>query len=241
MAVLYLIGLGFSEKDITLRGIEIAKSCEKCFVELYTSLWEGKIENLETLIGKKIALLERSDLEENCEKWLTSIKNYETTLFVAGDPLVATTHSSLLVEASKLGIKCKIIHAPSIYSAISSCGLQIYRFGKTATIPNSEQMEHVKRVVEENKKINAHTLLLTDINMRPKEAIEKLLKHGIINENEKIVVASRLGMEGEKIVYTSPLENTINKLSPPCAIVIPAKLHFAEEEFLKYLGEIYEC
>jgi diphthine synthase len=37
--VLYLVGLGLgSEKDITLRGLEVVKSCAYVFLEAYTSI-----------------------------------------------------------------------------------------------------------------------------------------------------------------------------------------------------------
>ena len=37
--MLYLIGLGLGdEKDITLRGLEAVKKCEKVYMEAYTSL-----------------------------------------------------------------------------------------------------------------------------------------------------------------------------------------------------------
>ena len=37
--MLYFIGLGLgNEKDITLRGLEAVKSCEKIFLENYTSV-----------------------------------------------------------------------------------------------------------------------------------------------------------------------------------------------------------
>lgn len=37
--MLYIIGLGLGdEKDITLRGLEAVKKCEKVYMEAYTSL-----------------------------------------------------------------------------------------------------------------------------------------------------------------------------------------------------------
>lgn len=53
--MLYFIGLGLgNEKDITLRGLEAVKSCEKIFLENYTSvLCVGK----EKLVFVNAALL----------------------------------------------------------------------------------------------------------------------------------------------------------------------------------------
>ena len=63
------IGLGlYDEKDITLKGVEAARGCDKVYAELYTSPWQGSLEQLGTTIGKKITLLQRPDLEENSKK-----------------------------------------------------------------------------------------------------------------------------------------------------------------------------
>ena len=40
--MLVLIGLGlYDEKDISIRGIEEAKSSAKVYAELYTNIWKG--------------------------------------------------------------------------------------------------------------------------------------------------------------------------------------------------------
>ena len=53
--MLYLVGLGFEETDLTVKGIEIAKKCD-CFCELYTNDWKGDLSKLEATIGKKIEI-----------------------------------------------------------------------------------------------------------------------------------------------------------------------------------------
>ena len=41
---LYLIGLGLgSEKDITVRGLEIVKQCAEVYLEAYTSVLPGLV------------------------------------------------------------------------------------------------------------------------------------------------------------------------------------------------------
>lgn len=52
----------------------------------------------------------------------------------------ATTHTDLLVRASKeKGIKVECIHNASIMNAIAVCGLQLYNFGQTVSIPFFEE------------------------------------------------------------------------------------------------------
>ncbi len=233
--MLYLIGIGFDEKDLTLKGMEIAKSCDAVFCELYTSDWKGELKKLEEILGKKIKILERSDLEERLEEWIKTIKDKNVALLVPGDPLVATTHASVILEVKKQGISTRVIHAPSIYSAIAACGLQLYKFGKVATIPQTEQIENVRKVVEENLSSGAHTLLLLDIGMSGKRGLEILLKNGIVKPENKIILASRIGMKDEKIKFGECRKLLNENFESPCVIIIPGKLHFAEEEFLKNL------
>ena len=98
MDMLSLVGLGlFDENDLTLRGIEEAKAADKVYIELYTSYWHGKMKNLEKIIGKKIGVLQRKDLEDESEKILNEAKKKKIAIFVQGDPLVATTHSALIL------------------------------------------------------------------------------------------------------------------------------------------------
>lgn len=232
--MLYLIGLGFDEKDLSLKGLEIAEKCE-CYCELYTSYFPFK--GLEEIIGKNIIILKRSDLEEDLNNFLEKAKEKDIVLFVPGDPLVATTHIDLVIEAKKKQIPVKIIHNSSIFSAIAETGLHLYKFGKTATIPFTKQLESVKETLEINRKNELHTLLLLDIDyenkkyMSVKEALEILLENNLLDKKDKIIAAHI----PEQIIYDK-VENLIKrKISTPSVLIIPGKLHFREKEFLDIL------
>lgn len=227
--MLYLIGLGINdEKDLTLKGIETAKKCE-CFIELYTSNWKGSIENLEKIIGE-VKKLERSDMEEKSQKLLDLAKEKDVAILIPGDPLAATTHIELILEAKKQKIPYQIIHSVSIFSAIGETGLQLYKFGRTATIPSTKQLEYVKKALEDNKKIGLHTLFLLDIGMNVSKAVKILLENQIISKEEKIIAVQF----GKKTIikYAKPLELD---LESPLALIIPGELHFKEKEFLEIL------
>ncbi len=230
--MLYLIGLGFDGKDISVKGLETAKKCEKLYCELYTSDWKGDIKELEEKIGKRIEILERSDLEENLDELLEKNKNIDFAIFVPGDPLVATTHSSVVLEAKKKGIETKVVHAPCIFSAIAVTGLQIYKFGKTATIPYTKQVENVKDTLEKNKSLGLHTLLLLDIKMSGEEGLKILIEKGVLKD-EEVVVASHIGLEDEKIRFGHAEELVKESFPSPSVIIIPGSLHFAEKEYLE--------
>ena len=235
--MLYIIGLGLNdEQDLGERAIRVAQSAE-CYCELYTSRWFGSIPNLQAKIKNKIELVKRKTLEEGSESFVERARRRKIVLFVPGDPLCATTHTNLIAEARQKKIKVKIIHNASIFSAIGETGLQLYNFGKTATIPFSGQTDSIKNTLKTNKKLGLHTLLLLDLNakdhefMHPEVGLQLLVHKKIINEKDLAVIASRLGKNSDiKFGTVSQLLKT--KMDTPAAIVIPGKLHFAEKEFL---------
>ena len=215
--MLYLIGLGFDEKDINLKTLEVAKNCD-CYCELYTSFWQGDLKNLESLVGKEIKMLKRKDLEEDLNKFLEKAKTDSIALFVPGDPLAATTHSDIILEARRKKIETKVIHNTSIFSAIGETGLQLYKFGKVATIPLNGKMDNVKKSVRGNKKLGLHSLLLLDLDselnlyMNVFHALKMLLKEKLVKKDERII-AARVG--DSEIYYKTVSELMRKKLSVP--------------------------
>lgn len=234
---LILVGTGVSF-DLTLAGLEALKSCDEAYIEAYTNpLDEAKIRALERMCGKKIALLARDRVES---PFLADrARTTKVCILASGDPLTATTHVTLVMEARQKGVKVEVIHNSSIYSAAPArAGLQIYRFGRTASLvnprPNYKPTSSLD-VIRENLARNAHTLVLLDTEPRPMEAkaaLKLLLEFG------NAVVLSRVGMPDEKITYgrISELVKQAGKLGkPPFTIIVPAKLHPLEEEFLEML------
>lgn len=236
--MLYLIGLGLNdEKDLSIKALDIAKNCD-CFAETYTSIWQGSLENLEKLVGKSIRVLKRKDLEERSELLIEKAKKDDVAVFVPGDPLTATTHIDLVYQAKQRKIPVKIIHNASIFSAVGETGLQIYKFGKTATIPMSGKLENVKKTVKGNKKLGLHTLLLLDIdrevniNLTVADALKMLLKAKLVKEFDNLVVFSRAGGESE-IIYNTVRNLIAKPISLPAVLIIPGKMHFSEKDFLE--------
>ena len=248
--MLYLIGLGiYDELDITLRALEILKDVERVYVEFYTNASNVNLKNLEKLLGKKIYVLDRHDLEEHPEEnILRDSMKKKTALLVPGDPMVATTHMDIILRARKLGIKTKVIHASSIYSAVAETGLQIYKFGKTTSIPFPDKSYFPTSpydVLRENLKNDLHTLFLLDI--KPEEnrfisvndAIEILLrieekkKENIFTKEILCVGVARLG--NNSVIRFGRVMDLVNYNfgKPPHVLIAPGKLHFMEEEMLK--------
>ena len=247
---LYLIGLGLStEKDVSLKGLELIKKCDLVYLENYTSLLQCSVKELEKLYGKKIILADRQITEQGEEKILQEAKSKEVAFLVIGDPMSATTHIELFKSARERKIPTKIIHNASILTAIGITGLQLYKFGKTTSIPFLEeqpQLETPYLVYKDNKKMGLHTLMLLDL--RPEkdkfmtvnqalsvlEDIERRKKGKLIGPKLKVVGCARLGSDDFLVKY-----GTIEELKrfdfgkPPHCLIVPGKLHFAEEEMLE--------
>ncbi|HDO19561.1 MAG TPA: diphthine synthase [Thermoplasmatales archaeon] len=251
---LVFIGIGLhDEKDISLKGLEAAKSCDEVFAEFYTSTIPAScISKLERLIEKPIQVLERKEVEEG-KIILDSAMERKVGFLVVGDPMAATTHVSLRVSAEKRGIKTKLIHSSSVFTAIPGLlGLQHYKFGRTTSLVYPQDSYFPLSpysVIEENLSRGLHTLVLLDINrekgmyMSIREGIELLFDmeekvgHGVIKEDMLMCGVARAGSDNP-LVRAAPARilKGIDFGPPLHTIVIPGQLHFVEEEALQVLA-----
>lgn len=233
--MLYLIGLGLNEAGISQQGLEALKKCKKIYLENYTVNFPYDSKKLEETIGKKVILADRNFVES--DRLVKEAKKEDIVLLVYGSPLTATTHISLIEEARKEKVKCEIIYSASIFDAIAETGLQIYKFGKIASMPawkKSFEPTSFMEIVRDNEKIKAHSLILVDISLDLKDALNELEESAKKEDIKlgKIVVCSRLGTKDKKIVY-SEVKNLKQDIAKPYCIIIPSKLHFVEEEVLE--------
>jgi len=251
---LYLIGLGLAdEKDISVKGLEIIKRCDKVYLENYTSLLRCSLVDLEKFYGKKIIPASREMTEQGEDHIVAEAREKDVAFLVIGDPFSATTHIELLKQAHLLGIPVKVIHNASILTAIGITGLQLYKFGKTTSIPFTENyaaLETPYTVLKENRKMGLHTLFLLDLQpekqefMTVNEALEILekiearKKEGLIHDQLLVVGCARLGSD-DFVIKSGTLQEikSYNFGQPPHCLIIPGKLHFVEEEMVGFWEE----
>ena len=245
--MLYLISLGLAdEKDMSLRALGAAKKCAKLYAEFYTTNISTDAGKLSELIGREVVEIKRADLEENSSKIISQAKSMDIGILAGGDALSATTHISLLLDAKKAGIKTKVIHGSSVFTAVAETGLQLYKFGATTTVArpqkNYSPISFYDTILG-NKKKSLHSLILLDIGMSVKEAVEILLesekirKGNVFGKAAKLVAACRLGLDGQLIKYGG-LESLLTDDSfdkTPAVLILPGKLHVIEREFLELL------
>ena len=234
--MLYIIGLGLNEQGISLEGKEAIKKCKRIYLEGYTVKFSYSVKSLEIVLGRKVIPLDREYVES--EKLAQEAKDHNICLLVYGSPLFATTHMSLIEDCEKFGVEYRIIYAAGVFDALAETGLQLYKFGKISSMPKWEKGYHPDsflNYVIENKKIDGHSLILVDIGLNVKEALEQL---EIVSKNRnldigKILVCSILGTKFKKIYYGKIEKLKEKKILAPFCIVIPGKMHFLEEDFLK--------
>ena len=247
---LYLIGIGLGdEKDITLKGLEAVKQCDKIYLENYTSILECDVKKLNKLYGKKVILADREMIEKESEKIVAEAEKKEIAVLIIGDVFGATTHIELFRLAKEKNVLVKTINNASILTAVGITGLELYKFGKTTSIPFFEEylnLETPYLVLKENQKFGLHTLMLLDLDpskerfmtvndaLQILEKIEEKKKEKAITKDTLFVGCARLG----RIDYLVK-KGTLKELKsfdfgkPPHCLIVPGKLHFMEEEVLE--------
>src|SRR5438445_7624618 len=244
---LTFIGLGLNdEKGITLEGLEEARRADSVFGEFYTNIMPNRdLKHREKVIGKKVEVLDRSQLEDEGGRRLLKAASEERVAFlVPGDPLIATTHISLRLSLAKMGIASRVVHAPSIVSAVcGATGLQSYKFGKSITIPRDQPLPRsVLDTISDNSDRGLHTLILLDVQagkisqMSIRDAITKMTTADPRIGTRVGVGVARIGSREER-VKASRMKELIGEDFGigPQSIVVVGRLHFMEAEALEVL------
>jgi diphthine synthase len=239
------IGLGLNdERGLTIEGLEEARRSSNVFAEFYTNIMPAlDRKKLELLLGKKIVVLNRFQLEDEAGKQIVEAAERGRVAFlVPGDPMIATTHISIRLELAKKGIPSRIIHGPSIVSAVcGATGLQSYKFGKSVTLPQEPGVPgSLLDSVRDNKTRGLHTLILLDVRpemskqLTIEEAAAKLVTADRALASWIGIGVARIGSEDPFVLSAKlgELQNQDFGTVPHC-LVIPGRLHFMEVEALR--------
>jgi len=235
--MLYIIGLGLNVDGISSYGLETVKKCKRVYLENYTVDFPYSEGELKEVLGKKVILADREFVESL--RIVDEAVKMDVALLVYGSPLTSTTHISIIEEAKKSGVRYKVIYNASILDAVAETGLQIYKFGKIASMPawkESYEPDSFMEIVKENQSINAHSLILIDIGLEFKDSLDQLKKSADKHKVKlkKIVLCQSLATKHRKIIYRTIKElETFSKVRKPYCIIIPSKLHFVESDVLK--------
>lgn len=85
--MLYIIGLGLAdERDITVKGLEAVRSCQRVYLEAYTSILGVDQHRLEEFYGRDVIVADREMVESNADLIIDSAAAEDVAFLVVGDP-----------------------------------------------------------------------------------------------------------------------------------------------------------
>lgn len=184
-------------------------------------------------------------MEQGADDILDGSEREDVALLVVGDPFGATTHTDLVLRAKEKGVKVQVVHNASIMNAVGCCGLQLYSFGETVSIPywtETWKPDSFFDKILANYERNLHTLCLLDIKVKeptlesmtrkkkeympPKfmsvgEASRQILEiiatkeNSVITESNLVVGLARVGSEDQRILACSLARMSQTDLGPP--------------------------
>ncbi|TGZ67484.1 hypothetical protein CRM22_004763 [Opisthorchis felineus] len=182
--MLTFVGAGLASlDDLTCNGLKAIKQANFLYLDAYTSLMPGFAEELKELTGKDVKPADR-ELVEETDEIIEKAKNHDVVFIVIGDPLSATTHTDLILRAVDSHVQFKIIHNTSIMTAVGCCGLQLYNFGATVSIPFWDELGTPDSFYDKllwNFSAGLHTLCLLDIKVKERSA-ENILRERKVYE-----------------------------------------------------------
>lgn len=230
--MLHLIGIGYRKEHITPEMIEIIKNSDEVFLEYYTSFYETDFKELEEYLGTKITICNRDIIESQIEERIIKPAKEKTiALLVIGDPLIATTHTDLLLRCAELSIESKVYNNVSIGNFITRTGLQFYKFGKITSIPfySEKFMPRTPYLIHmDNHKMGAHSLFLLDLNPSDDVAYKGHSKYLKAHEAaEFLLKIPKIMIENEELE-----EKDGQMIDPETPVVVCSRLGFTDEEIV---------
>src|SRR5215213_2468580 len=239
--MLWFVGTGINGyRGLSIGALDVLRKCDIVYIETHTKP------------------VQRWFVEDGRDL-LEAARTKDVALVTYGDPLIATTHSELRSRAAKNSIKAAVLHSASgIASIIGESGLHVYKFGRMVTMMSElHSAVTVYNTIFQNLLAGSHTLILTEYNnnndddeskepffLDPSSVFKMLLdaersnKHEIFSDDTFAVVASRVGMQDQKI--TSGKVKSLLKVEfgiGPHSVIITGALHFTETQALACVTE----
>lgn len=246
--MLWFIGLGISGPDsLSENTKKIISDSDVVYFEQFTSpMPDSDVQKIKQLTKGEFKFAPRW-LVEDGKEILENAKSKKVSLLSFGDPYIATTHIELRTRAVHEKIQTGTVHASSaITSLVGECGLHYYKVGKTVTIMSGIPSTTAYYTIFENLKLGNHTIVLLEYNQNkdffldPKQALQSLLDtekeqtRKVISDSTYVIVASRVGLDNQKIISGKLADLlSVDFGAPPHSIVIPGVLHFTESDALK--------
>ncbi|KAF7239094.1 hypothetical protein EG68_10967 [Paragonimus skrjabini miyazakii] len=223
--MLTILGAGLSSvDDLTVNGLKALKQSDIIYLDMYTSIAPGFLENVKQLTGKDVKLADREFVEDG-EELITRARDSNVVFIVIGDPLSATTHTDLILRAVKSNIPYRIIHNTSIMTAVGCCGLQLYNFGATISVPFWDEFGRPDSFYDKlmwNFSSGLHTLCLLDIKVKER-SLENIVRDRMIYEPPRFMSCGQAAYQLLEISRRRQSSNLSN-LNPNCLVIGLARI-----------------
>ena len=152
-----------------MRGLEAVRACDEVWLESYTSVLGVDVAALEAFYGRPVRVATRDTVESECDQIVGSCATKDIALLVVGDSPCATTHTDVALRARAAGARVEVVLNASVMGAVGKCGLQLYAYGQTVSVPFFDGTWRPTSFYEKiayNRAGNLHTLCLLDIKVR---------------------------------------------------------------------------
>ncbi len=252
--MLSIVGLGLNPGHLTVEALETLRACQKAYLEDYTSQYSsGSLQETEKLIGKPFLPLGRKQVEEEFSAVLDEAKLKDVCLAIFGNPLDATTHVQILLDAKEKQVLTQVLPGIGIFDFSASSGLDRYKFGRTTSIVFHEdgfEPESFYDVILENKKLGLHTLCLLDIKKEESrlmtirhglsvlESIEERREKNVLGESIMVGMTAMGGSVAQIKAGTMNQLKVCDFISFPQSLIVCGKLNEKEIEALKGLARL---
>lgn len=124
------------------------------------------------VLSSSLCIIDRNLVESEAETIYDKAVHSNVAFLVIGDPLCATTHTDLILRAREKGAAVEIIHNTSVMAGVADCGLSLYQYGYTVSIPyfddeaTGRKSKSYYNRIKYNKDGGMHSLCLLDIKVK---------------------------------------------------------------------------
>ena len=247
--MLILAGAGLGPGSVSDSLKKLLGDADLVVVETYTSPMSDWVVKLAKAYAREVTVATRDLLEERSHEIVRLAAEKDVVVLVPGDPMIATTHSSLVVEALGSGVKARVIPAVSgPCASMSASGLQFYRFGRKITIPGPWRgvgLTSVALWLLGNLCLNLHTLFLLDVSPSGDQLSPADGARAVLNGLKELLGDVPQAFGGLLALAISvgegQVESSYSTLSQPqglrelkpSSLIVPSHLHVSEREFLQ--------